>query len=94
MSKPIDILLLESSIYNLTKKCNFLCFDNTKNIDFQKIINLKDDELYNFEKYYYSCVRDCANNYIKIREIIKSKLLTDIDNVMKKNDAIYKDFYN
>ncbi len=72
-----DILMLDASLFKLTKRCFKICY-----IPNEGGPPVEDE-----------CFGSCVENYVSSRAWVKERLITDLDNFIKKNEEIYKDFY-
>jgi len=72
-----DLLMLDASIFKLTKRCFNMCYqpDHPENI------------------VPIDCFSGCVESYVESRGWIKERLLEDLDATVKKNEEIYRDFY-
>jgi len=89
MSKPKDILMLESSIFNISNKCFKLC---TAGEDFSELALLSDASSIDHFFKYKECVTECTIAFIQTREYLKAKFLEDYSETLKLNDEIYTSY--
>jgi hypothetical protein len=72
-----DLLMLDASIFKLTKRCFRLCYRPDQPEDTVPL----------------DCFSGCVDGYVGSRGWIKERLMEDLDASVKKNEEIYKDFY-
>lgn len=80
--------LQKIKVFSTLTKINNDCFK--KCVHFDKIENISENslstDLTDKEK---SCVKNCSNTYLKMRDFVENQLFEDFDSVNKKNKNIF-----
>lgn len=87
---PQQLLILESSIFMLSEKCSAMCLTKEELIASSK---MQSSERLRFDSNFSDCIKHCTVSYIQTRQYLRDKLLLDIDNTAKQNDALYRSYY-
>lgn len=73
----------------LSSRCLKICVPKEQ---IPELLKAGDQEKFN--GYFARCMKECTVSYIQTREYLRDRFLREMDETIKKNDEIYKDFYH
>lgn len=84
-----DMLVMECSLFRLTRKCVKICRDKEAEQLF------KEENFENradVDQRFKTCLDRCTREYVTFRRIVKVKLMDEIDKVQVENQKIFDEF--